>query len=265
MTDHLLSGRPGRDGIPAMTNPRFVSADSATWVREGDLVVGVVRNGVAKAYPENLGWWREIINDEIGGEFISVTLCPLTGTPQVFNATDEDGSQIEFGVSGLLINSNLVMYDRGDNETLYPQMIYTGINGSFKNERLELLPAIETTFAMWKKMYLESRIAQFGTGLERYSQSQQNNYQAEGRFAVYPYSDYRTNDGYFIAPLTTDTPDLSTYFAKEVVTGICVGDALRAYPFVDMAPSAVGRRQRHAQRPRSVDRLRPGFAHVDSL
>ena len=58
-----------------------------------------------------------------------MSLCPLTGTGQVFNATDGDGSQIEFGVSGLLINSNLVMYDRRDGETLYPQMIYTAING----------------------------------------------------------------------------------------------------------------------------------------
>ena len=72
LTEHLLSGGPGRDGIPAITNPKFVSADKVTnWVRETDLVVGVVRNGVAKAYPENLGWWHEIVNDEIGGEFIS--------------------------------------------------------------------------------------------------------------------------------------------------------------------------------------------------
>ena len=208
-------------------------------MREDDLVVGVVRNGVAKAYPENLGWWHEIINDEIGGEFITVTLCPLTGTPQVFDTTDEDGTQFELGVSGLLINTNLVMYDRRDNETLYPQMIYTGINGRRKGERLKLLPAIETTFSMWKQMFPDGTVAQFGTGLERYSQSTKNNYQNPNRFSEYPYSDYRTNDGFFIAPLTTGRPDLSTYFSKETVTGICVGDALRAYPFVDMSPQAV--------------------------
>ena len=240
LVDHLLSGGPPRDGIPAMTNPDFVPAEMASfWVREDDLVVGVVRNGEAKAYPENLGWWHEIVNDRIGGEFITVTLCPLTGTPMVFNATTDAGQQMEFGVSGLLINSNLVMYDRRDNQTLYPQMLYTGINGQFKGEQLELLPAIETTFAMWKQMYPESEVALFGTGLDRYPQSQRNNYQNPNRFGVYPYDDYRTNDGYFIAPLTTGNPDLSTYFAKEVVTGLCFDNEVRAYPFGDMAPTAV--------------------------
>ncbi len=240
LTEHLLSGGPPRDGIPAMTNPLFVSVSRASdWVADGDLVIGVVRNGEAKAYPEALGWWHEIVNDQIGGEFITVTLCPLTGTPQVFDATTQSGRQMEFGVSGLLINSNLVMYDRRDNQTLYPQMLYTGINGRFKNERLELLPAIETTFGMWKKMYPDSQVAQFGTGLERYPQSQRSSYMNADRFEVYPYSDYRTNNGYFIAPLTTGRPDLTRYFAKEVVTGICIGSALRAYPYADMAPAAV--------------------------
>ncbi len=221
LTEHLLSGGPPRDGIPAMTNPDFVSADRASvWVKDSDLVIGVVRNGEAKAYPEALGWWHEIVNDRIGGEFITVTLCPLTGTPQVFDATTSNGAQIEFGVSGLLINSNLVMYDRRDNQTLYPQMVYTGINGRFKGEKLELLPAIETTFGMWRQMYPESEVAQFGTGLERYSQSQRSGYTNPDRFAVYPYDDYRTNNGYFVAPLTTGRPDLTRYFAKEVVTGM---------------------------------------------
>jgi hypothetical protein len=75
LTDHLLSGGPPRDGIPAMTNPDPVPAEMASfWVREDDLVVGFVRNGEAKAYPENLGWWHEIVNDRIGGEF-SLSQC----------------------------------------------------------------------------------------------------------------------------------------------------------------------------------------------
>ena len=69
----ILSGGPPKDGIPALTNPAF--AADATYLFDEDLVLGVVINGVARAYPHNIGWWHEIVNDEIGGEFISVTFC----------------------------------------------------------------------------------------------------------------------------------------------------------------------------------------------
>ena len=239
LTAHLLSGGPPIDGIPALTNPDFAPAPEIEYVRDSDLVIGVERGGEVKAYPENLGWWHEIINDRIGGGFVSVTLCPLTGTPQVFDAADSDGSQIEFGVSGLLINSNLVMYDRRDDSTLYPQMIYTGINGDYKGEQLELLPAIVTTFEMWKRMYPESEVALWGTGLDRYPASQQSRYSRVDLYSDYPYGDYRTNHDRLFFPWTTDTPDLSVYRTKEMVLGICLADQLRAYPFRDMGPEAV--------------------------
>ena len=239
LTGHLLSGGPPVDGIPALTNPAFAPAPQIEYVRDTDLVIGVVRGGEVKAYPENLGWWHEIINDRIGGGFVSVTLCPLTGTPQVFDATDSDGSQIEFGVSGLLINSNLVMYDRRDDTTLYPQMIYTGISGEYKGEQLELLPAIVTTFEMWKRMYPESEVALWGTGLDRYPAGQQSRYSRASLYGDYPYGDYRTNHDRLFFPWTTDTPDLSVYRTKEMVLGICLADRLRAYAFRDMGPEAV--------------------------
>ena len=74
-------------------------------------------------------------------------------------------------------------------------------------------------------------MAKFGTGLERYPSQQRNSYQ-NPQFYGYPYIDCRTNHRYFIAPLTTGDPDLSIYFAKDIATGICVGEALRAYPFI---------------------------------
>ena len=239
LSGHLRSGGPPIDGIPAVTNPTFAPASQIEYVRDTDLVIGVVRGGEVKAYPENLGWWHEIINDRIGDGYVSVTLCPLTGTPQVFDATDDDGSQIEFGVSGLLINSNLVMYDRRDDSTLYPQMIYTGINGAYKGEQLELLPAIVTTFEMWKRMYPDSEVALFGTGLDRYSAGKQSYYSTADLFHNYPYGDYRTNHNRIFFYWTTNTPDLSHYQPKEMFLGICLGDELRAYGFRDMGPEAV--------------------------
>ena len=91
------------------------------YLRPDDLVLGVVINGEARAYPHNIGWWHEIVNDKIGGRAISVTFCPLTGTGLVFDATDAHGGQFQLGVSGLLFNTNLVMYDRRDGDTLYPR------------------------------------------------------------------------------------------------------------------------------------------------
>ena len=183
--------------FPAMNNPTFVSPEEIGYVREDDLVLGMFVGGVAKAYPENLGWRHEIINDIIGRQPISVTFCPLTGTGLVFATADEQGQQFELGVSGLLINSNLVMYDRRDFRTLYPQMIYTGITGDFKDQRLELLPVVETTYSLWKQMYPETEVAQSGTGLEAYG-ARANDYASEPSIYVrYPYvsslGDYRTS------------------------------------------------------------------------
>jgi len=232
LTDHLRGGGVPRDGIPAVTNPSFVPASEAQ-LGELDPVMGVFMEGVAKAYPEAIGWRHEIINDQIGKRFISVTLCPLTGTPQVFDATDEDGSQIEFGVSGLLINSNLVMYDRRDDNTLYPQMIYTAINGDHEGERLTLLPVVHTTFGRWKQLHPDTQVAELATGLERYSANLQEAYARSGVYQ-YPYGNYRTQNGFLIFPWTTGEPDLSLFGTKDLVLGVCMGDELRAYPFDTM-------------------------------
>ena len=236
---HTRDGGPPPDGIPAMNNPDFAPPSQITYVQEDDLVVGVFRNGVAKAYPENLAWWHEIINDEIGGQFITVSLCPLTGTPMVFDATAEDGTQLEFGVSGLLINSNLMLYDRRDNFSLYPQMTHTAINGTYEGEELALLPAVETTYANWKRMYPDTEVVQFGTGLETYHSTISNYYKDVDLFNGYPYGDYRTNHDRLLFPTTTNQPDLSSYLTKEMVLGICLGDGVSAYPYSNMGDAAV--------------------------
>jgi hypothetical protein len=129
--NHFRSDGPPKDGIPALTNPTFLSPSEVGYVRDDETVMGLMINGEPRAYPHNIGWWNEIVNDSEGDKSFAVSLCPLMGTGQVFNATDVDGSQIEFGVSGLLINSNLVTYDRRDGTTLYLQMIFTAIRSQW--------------------------------------------------------------------------------------------------------------------------------------
>jgi hypothetical protein len=216
-----------KDCIPALTDPQFVSAndDGAGYLRTDDIVIGVVVNGEARAYPHNIGWWHEIVNDNVGGTPIIVTLCPLTGTGMVFNGRAEDGSRITLGVSGLLFNNNLVMYDRRDQETLYPQMTYKAVVGPRQGESLELLPMTETTWGYWQKMYPNTKVLSGhagGYGI--------------GRYTVYPYTDegdYRFVHEYILFPLN-DTSTASFFGAKDMAMGVRFGDILKSYPFQSM-------------------------------
>ena len=76
LLDHLVSGGPPKDGIPALTNPAFVAPGEIGYVQEDDVVMGLVINGEPRAYPHNIGWWNEIINDRAGNQSVTVSLCP---------------------------------------------------------------------------------------------------------------------------------------------------------------------------------------------
>ncbi|NKB66245.1 MAG: DUF3179 domain-containing protein [Candidatus Latescibacteria bacterium] len=220
----IVSGGVAKDGIPALTNPSFVSPSQVNYLNPDDLVLGVTVNGEAKAYPHNIGWWHEIVNDRIGGLPISVTFCPLTGTGLVFNALDaETGRQIEFGVSGLLFNNNLIMYDRRDGSTLYPQLLYTAVLGPRQHEALELLPVVETTWAMWQRLYPNTRVVERGS------------YSID-RYLDYPYGGYRTDntDIYFglLPSISRNGNAYADLFGeKDRVLGVRLDGATRAYPF----------------------------------
>lgn len=123
------SGGPGKDGIPSIDRPRFLSADTADrHLSEGDIIMGVHLNGQARAYPQNILVWHEIVNDTVGGKNVAVTYCPLTGTGVGF-----ERGETELGVSGRLVNSNMLMYDRAT-DTYWPQIIATGVHGPLKGQ-----------------------------------------------------------------------------------------------------------------------------------
>jgi hypothetical protein len=106
----IMSGGPPRDGIPALTDPAFESA-AAAGLAPDDRVLGLARNGIAKAYPLSIMTWHEIVNDRFDAEPVVVTYCPLCFTGMAFGAA-LDGRRHDFGVSGLLYNSDVLMYDR---------------------------------------------------------------------------------------------------------------------------------------------------------
>ena len=231
-TERILSGGVPPDGIPALTDPPFVEIASgeAAYLRDDDLVLGAVVNGEAKAYPHNMGWWHEIINDTIGGQPIVVSFCPLTSTGLVFNGQSSDGSRIQVGVSGLLFNNNLIMYDRRDNATLYPQMLHVPVTGP-GSEELQLLPVIETTWRYWKQLYPDSKVVGVNTGI--YPPS---------TYRSYPYGGYRNPN---VGPNFPSFPALSAnhtaqlFPPKTMTLGMRFGETAKAYPFPTMGAEAV--------------------------
>lgn len=229
--DAIVSGGPPKDGIPALTNPVFVRQSEVSYLGDEDLVLGIVVGGEPRAYPENIGWWHEIVNDRIGGQPISITFCPLTGTGLVFATQDEGGGQFELGVSGLLFNNNLVMYDRRDGLTLYPQLFFTAVEGPRQGESLRLLPVVETTWGTWKRLHPDTRVIAGGT----YPLSQ---------YTSYPYGDYRTNHSFLLFGLRPSlsrnpNPYAVSYPTKDGLLGVRLEGQAKAYLFADMGERAV--------------------------
>lgn len=165
------------DSIPAVDEPNFTAAENAT-LDPGHPVFGAVRNGEAKAYPQRILVWHEIVNDQLGGDPVAVTYCPLTGTAQGF----ERGA-VEFGVSGRLVNSNLIMYDR-DLETWWSQIMATGIDGPQIGSSLDEFRVIWTTWERWQDRYPDTLLLTEDTGWAR-------------RYGTDPYGSYNPPSGYY--------------------------------------------------------------------
>ncbi len=192
-----LSGGPSKDGIPSIDQPRFESADSADrWLDDADRIIGLHHNGQTRAYPQKLLVWHEIVNDTVGGEGIAITYCPLTGTALAF----ERGVD-ELGVSGRLINSNLIMYNRAT-DTYWPQILAAGIHGPQIGEGLKEVRVIWTDWASWRERHADTEVLSRRTGYARNyrhdpygSYGPKRGYYADGRrmFPVFASSD-RFND-----------------------------------------------------------------------
>jgi hypothetical protein len=158
----VVSGGPGKDGIPAVDEPSFWSPERADeYLDPGDVVFGVVRGGEARAYPQRVLVWHEICNDAVGGDPVSVTYCPLTGTALGF-----ERGPTTFGVSGRLVNNNLVLYDRAT-DSRWPQIAGTAISGAFEGESLREFPVVWSTWAAWRTAHPDTRVLSTDTGYAR--------------------------------------------------------------------------------------------------
>jgi hypothetical protein len=136
--DEIVSGGPPKDGIPSIDDPDFVHVDEAA-LSAREPVIGLVLHDDARAYPLQILMWHEIVNDVVGGVPVAVTYCPLCNTGIVFDRR-VDGQTLEFGTTGKLRNSDLVMYDR-QTESWWQQFLGTAIVGELTGTDLEMIPS----------------------------------------------------------------------------------------------------------------------------
>lgn len=150
----LADGGVGRDGIPALTDPLFVPLDDGArtaYLSDESRVIGVEIDGAWYGIPHNVMYRHEIVNLNLAGEQVAVTYCPLTGSALTFDRGLVDGAA--FGVSGLLYQANLIMYDRNTEDSLWPQMAGVAACGAREGRVLVRRPVVETTWAGWKEFF----------------------------------------------------------------------------------------------------------------
>lgn len=152
----ITSGGPPKDGIPAIDSPRFTAVPAASNIGDGEAVIGVEINGDARAYPLRVMMWHEIVNDTIGGVPVAVTYCPLCNAAIVFERDTPHGV-LDFGTSGKLRNSDLVMYDR-QTESWWQQYSGKAIVGQLVGAKLRLVPARLEAFALFRERHPAGRV-----------------------------------------------------------------------------------------------------------
>lgn len=210
----ILSGGPPKDGIPAIDEARFISVDEADeWMRDREPVVFVQVGHEARAYPIQILMWHEIVNDTVGGEPLLVTFCPLCNTAIAFKRTFNE-QVLDFGTTGRLRYSNLIMYDR-QTETWWQQATGDAIAGEHTGAQLEFYPASMISWADFKDLYPNGRVLSRDTGHSR-------NY---GRNPYYGYDDINQTPFLF----NGTTPDQLPPMAR-VLTIDMNGEAV-AYPY----------------------------------
>lgn len=216
--DEIFDGGPGKDGIPSVDNPNFADVSDIDYMNDLDLIVGVKIGDEIRGYTHPVLDWHEIVNDEFNNYSLALTYCPLTGTATAWDR-EINGQLTEFGVSGLLYNTNLIPYDRKTNSN-WSQIQLKCVNGSLSGTEINTFQVIETTWETWKKIFPDSKVLTTNTGINR-------------PYGTYPYfsqsgADYRASNSFIIFPVN---PLDSRLPAKERVLGVVVEECAKAYPF----------------------------------
>ena len=214
----IFSGGPPPDGIPAIDAPKFESVEAGdTWLSDDWPVMLFEANGDVRAYPLTILIYHEIVNDVVGGEPVTLTFCPLCNATIAFNRTLPDGTVLDFGTTGNLRNSDLVMYDR-QTKSWWQQFTGEAIVGEQTGTQLEFLPSQIIAWSDFKESHPEGQVLSRDTGHTRsYGQN--------------PYSGYDSIDS---SPWFRLPGDDGRLPPMERVVAIQLGDVDVAYPFADL-------------------------------
>lgn len=211
--DEIESGGPPRDGIPAIDRPRFVApVEAEGWLDPREPVIALELNGEARAYPLQILMFHEIVNDTVGGRPLTVTFCPLCNASIVFERR-LDGRVLDFGTTGKLRKSDLVMYDR-QSESWWQQFTGKGIVGHHAGATLMQLPSTIASFAEFRKAYPQGKVLSRETGYTR----------------PYGHNPYRGYDRVGDRPFLFHDPVDPRLPAMERVLGVTRGGRVRLYP-----------------------------------
>ena len=210
----LIQGCPsGKDCIASIDDPKFESVSEAdTWLETDDVVFALDYKGEARAYPQKILNLHEIVNDEVAGDPLAITFCPLCGSALAFDSRI-DGQVLEFGVSGKLHNNDLVMYDR-QTESLWQQITGEAIVGELFGKRLKQIPMSGMRWSQFKEEFPQGQVLSRDTGFSR-------------NYDQYPYGSYE-QDTNTLFPVEGGVDQ--TIHPKADVYGVEIEESYKAYP-----------------------------------
>jgi len=209
--DEILSGGPSKDGIPSIDDPQFIAVEDVDFLDDDSPGVLLSINGDTRFYPFAILNWHEIVNDTVGGRPVAVTYCPLCVTAVTYSRDISEGV-VEFGVSGFLYQSNLLMYDRAT-DSLWSQITADAVVGPLTGERLAFVRSDVARWEWVKTLAQPVKVLSTDTGYSR-------DYRRD------PYEGYEERSDIFF-PVSVEDDRLPT---KAVVYGIVVNGVAKAYP-----------------------------------
>ncbi|MCK4928776.1 MAG: DUF3179 domain-containing protein [Methanosarcinales archaeon] len=212
----IKSGGPPMDGIPSIDNPKYVTVEEADkWIQDNELVLALIYRNTTRVYPLQILVWHEIVNDEIEDAPVLITYCPLCGSGIAYERWIH-GQEVEFGTSGKLYNSNLVMYDRKTN-SYWSQIDGLAIVGELSGTKLTPISIDTVVWRDWKVAHPDSEVLSQDTGFRR-------------AYGKDPYGNYYENSFLYFPVENED----NSVHPKTVIFGIEVNGTYKAYKEDDL-------------------------------